>query len=104
MQMQALLHNARSIKCMGYLPWKLLISDIIMQHRDDEFAAQVKPCIENAVNILKTILCDSPTPCEKVHRFYQIFTNTGSRIDACTRLYLEDINNQDVEADIASMI
>jgi hypothetical protein len=43
-------------KPVGYLPWKLLLSDIIPVLRDEDWQKKVEPFITQALDTLDTIL------------------------------------------------
>lgn len=60
---------------IGFLPWKLFKSDIIIQERDPEYLNKHKDSINNALNILKNI-SSSKTEFEKIKKFKQYFPNS----------------------------
>lgn len=65
---------------VGRLPWKLFISDMIIQPRDDSFKALVQPKIEKGIEILEDIIkVDSRD--ERVKRLYMHFENKSHYID-----------------------
>jgi hypothetical protein len=57
---------------IGYLPFKLFKSDIIVQERDPDYLAKNKDKIDNALNIIKNIN-NSDTEFEKIKKFKSYF-------------------------------
>jgi hypothetical protein len=70
---------------VGVLPWKMFISNMIFQERDDSYKAVIEPRIQEGAAILKDIqrLVDDEYPSREVlvERFYTHFENKGHYID-----------------------
>lgn len=60
---------------IGFLPWKLFKSDIIIQERDPEYLNKYKDDINYVLNILKNIN-SSKTDFEKIKKFKQYFPDS----------------------------
>lgn len=58
--------------CVGYIPWKLFMSDIIIQNRDDNYVELYKDKILEVINIIKDIM-DSVDYNEKVSKYINYF-------------------------------
>ena len=48
-------NNSNSDKYLiGYLPWKLMLSDVILEERDSSWLEKIKEPVNNAINIAIT--------------------------------------------------
>jgi hypothetical protein len=57
---------------IGFLPWKLLKSDIILQERDSEYLNRYRSDVDNTINIIKDIQ-SSQSQFEKIKKFKKHF-------------------------------
>lgn len=62
-----------SKKLIGFLPWKLMISDIIQVEPDDNWGELITPLVNDFINTLK-IINNSEHPIEKFYEFYPLNT------------------------------
>lgn len=63
------------------LPWKMFMSDMIIQERDDSFVDVARPAIENGMRILRDILDGDPSHETIRERFYTHFENKNHYVD-----------------------
>jgi hypothetical protein len=65
---------------VGFLPWKLLVSDIIVTKKDPQYAEKCRPYIEKYLPILDR-LAQIDSLDDRIDEFYKIFTDEGTYVD-----------------------
>ena len=90
-------------KIFGVLPWKLLISDIIEQKRDNSFAGLIEPYIVRYCKVLHDILEDSHSEHDIYRKFYTHFS--GIDVDVgIDRVIKKNIKTQILSDDMLNVL
>lgn len=65
-------------KIIGYLPWKLMRSDMIVQHLEDGWREKIEPKIKDILNKIDIIMAE-PTEDDKYKKYYEFFPQKQSK-------------------------